>query len=235
MDTLSATKICIVYSKRQKVRRRLIKCAHDAHFQHHKNLHPNEGWLEIPIKVYEGFKHTIESFSDEKLKAHIAGIIGPPENDRCVVVCPQGTVKHIVCADPTIDFHPDGQIILHEKARHDWKFNKGQWIEPARPEDPSPVETNPRINSDVFEPEKNLSSARFFAFNTDWNIQCRGDDLIIGCQTLPISQWEKFSDAEVGVLSDTPLQTAKWWKENGKDILAFAHGHQKKCGGGKPP
>lgn len=101
------TNILVIYSKKQKVRRRLIKCDQ---LDHHKNIHPGEGWLEIPIEVYDGFK------SPNELDDYIALQIGQKQSDRCAIVChKEGVCLHIIHADPEIDFHPDGKIIAHEK------------------------------------------------------------------------------------------------------------------------
>ncbi len=114
---MTVTKAVVIYSKAQKVRRRVIKLdhegAHDGHFDPHKEiLHLNEGWLEIPIELYESFDP-----NKNELDNYVASQIGEPSSDRCVVVCPmEGIVKHILKADPDIDFHPDGKIIFHETA-----------------------------------------------------------------------------------------------------------------------
>lgn len=113
---MTVTSVVIVYSKKQKVRRRVIKLdhagAHHGHFKPHKDLlHKGEGWLEIPIQLYESFKN-------DELDEHLVGVLGALESDRCVVVCPvDKTVKHVVRADPDIDFHPAGKILHHKTAK----------------------------------------------------------------------------------------------------------------------
>lgn len=215
--------IAVVYSKAQRVRRRLIKLDHPnaklEDFNPHKNLlHEGEGWLEIPTQIYGTFKDAYE------LDAYIAEQIGESLSDRCAVISDAGNVLHIIRADPAIDFHPDGDLVAHDKVEKDWKFTNEQWVIPEKQEVIS--EQDPRVLQDMFE--ENVSSAKFNSFGTDWNIQCVGDDLIIGCQTLPISTWEKFTDAEVGLLSEPIIQTAKWWRDNRDDILNFAYEHQKR-------
>lgn len=105
--------IGIVYSKNQSVIRRVIKLDHAGacaahHEPHKKNLHVMEGWLEIPQEIYD----TLDAAG---LEAHVAKIIGEKKDDRCKVICPiTGDCKHIIHADPDIDFHPDGKIVRHE-------------------------------------------------------------------------------------------------------------------------
>lgn len=112
----TATKILIVYSKSQNARRRLIKCDHDDHYVHHQNIHPNEGWMEIPLETYNSFGCAPEDIEfGNTLDVHIARMLGNPKNDRCAIVCDKtGVCLHIVRADPEIDLHPDGEIIAHE-------------------------------------------------------------------------------------------------------------------------
>lgn len=114
---MTITKIAVVYSKKQKVRRRVIVINHeggeDAHYDAHKlDLHPGEGWLEIPLDIYRSFQ------SPHELNDYIALQIGERQSDRCCVVCPiEGTVKHLIHADPEIDFHPAGKIVQHHTAQ----------------------------------------------------------------------------------------------------------------------
>lgn len=104
------TYILVIYSKNQKVRRRLVKCEHESHYSSHKNIHPGENFLEIPVEIYDGFK------SPNELDDYIASQIGQKQSDRCAVLChKEGVCLHIINADPEIDFHPDGKIIAHEK------------------------------------------------------------------------------------------------------------------------
>lgn len=100
--------VAIVYSKAQKVCRRVIRLDHANakidHFKPHKDiLHKGEGWLEIPIEIYE----TLDA---EGLGAYIANEIGDPADDRCCIVCPITGILGFVKADPAIDDHPLGEI-----------------------------------------------------------------------------------------------------------------------------
>ena len=112
---MAATKVLVIYSKKQKVRRRLVICdldhEHDGHLDHHRaTMHELEDYLEIPLNEYRQMDH-------DALQAYIANAIGAPESDRCAVVCHKtGIVKHVVRADPEIDFHPEGRIVPHETA-----------------------------------------------------------------------------------------------------------------------
>lgn len=113
---MTVTKIGVVYSKKQKVRRRLIKLdhdnAHDDEFNEHKEyLHKNEAWLDISLELYNSFTN------DKQLDEYIASQIGEPKSDRCVVVCKKTkNVLHVIHGDPTIDKHPSGKIIAHKEA-----------------------------------------------------------------------------------------------------------------------
>ncbi len=123
--------IAVVYSKAQKVMRRMIvldhaNAKHEDFNPHKETLHEGEGWLEISAD------RTAKFTSFEDLYTYLASIIGSPENDRCVVVCPEGNVKAVVRADPTIDTHPEGEIIEHSCADKEWKMSKGNWVEPVK-------------------------------------------------------------------------------------------------------
>jgi hypothetical protein len=123
------TKVGIVYSKSQQVVRRIVKLhvglvdgepnrllpAHEIDeeqgFDHHKTvMHPNEGWAEIPIPVYD-------AFTDHWHVHDHLGLTGVPSvTDRCAVVNRHGLVVAVGCYDPFIDTHPEGEIVPHATA-----------------------------------------------------------------------------------------------------------------------
>ncbi len=89
--------IGVVYSKSQRIRRRLI--ISDKNIDLHKIIHPNEGWLDIPEDVYES----------GGLNSYIEKQIGPPLSDDCCVISAKG-IELFIKADPTIDVHELGEI-----------------------------------------------------------------------------------------------------------------------------
>lgn len=119
---MAATKVLVVYSISQKIRRRLIvlnhQNAHDGEFHHHLvGLLPGEGFFYIPIEVYNAFGNKpADQQSGNTVDHHVASILGNPENDHCALVDSQGNVLSVCCADPLIDKHPDGTLIELEKA-----------------------------------------------------------------------------------------------------------------------
>jgi len=109
---MAATKISVVYSVTQNVVRTIISNpVDDSHIDLHKqNLQPNEAWLDIPLEASRNFK------SVNDVQSYVAGIIGPPSSDRCLVVAGDDTVLAIIKADPIIDDHPAGVLIQDESA-----------------------------------------------------------------------------------------------------------------------
>ena len=85
------TKVMVIYSKHQKVRRRLIKLSegqHDGCFDNYRsNLHPGESYLYIPLDIFEEFTN------DSEIDDYISLKIGERKNDRCALVCSQGFVS----------------------------------------------------------------------------------------------------------------------------------------------
>lgn len=101
---MTATKVLVIYSKAQKVMRRLVICEQDDHYKSHiETAHEKEGLLEIPLDLYN-------TFDAEKLARYVEDEIGKSTGDECVVICPYGTTKAFIHADPEIDYHPDGEI-----------------------------------------------------------------------------------------------------------------------------
>lgn len=110
------TKVGIVYSIDQNVRRRLIKYTWDDSEAdvHKKCLADGEGWLDIDIDLYNKFSINYSQLSD--LDIHIASIIGQPKDDRCTIVADTGEVFGSICADPIIDSKEEGFLIVDPKA-----------------------------------------------------------------------------------------------------------------------
>lgn len=110
---MPVTKVGVVYSSAQLVRRRIIKSdSDDADIDIHKaTMLPGEAWLEIPLNVYNKFGNTPKDHvTGNTLDVHIASILGNPKNDVCVIVSPDGNIVGYCHADPSIDSHPAGTL-----------------------------------------------------------------------------------------------------------------------------
>lgn len=199
--------IGVVYSKRQKIRRRLIICDDGQMKCHMQNLHAGEGWLQIPDEIYKEFK------TENDIDEYVAAKIGQRSSDRCVLVCPEGNVLSNLCADPEIDTHPNGRIFEHSRAETGWKYTDGNWHEP-----------------DVKILGKRVVIKPGVMAREDWEIAVEEDKLTIGCATYPISEWEKFTSAEVGLMAEKTrtIETAKWWEQKREIILSVARRYEKK-------
>ena len=114
---MALTKVGIIYSLAQLVRRELIKCADDSGYKAHiDRLLPGEGWFEIPIDVYNSFgnPHAIDDYLEAS--------VGAALSDRCAVINGDNIVA-VCCADPAIDRHPDGWIIQDDTAQAGWTYD----------------------------------------------------------------------------------------------------------------
>jgi hypothetical protein len=123
---MPVTKVLVIYSRAQKVRRRLIKLDHpgadDREFAIHEAcMVAGEDKLYIPIDVYNGFDSNsvngaLSLDNCIALDNYIAGVIGPHTSDRCVVITGEGRVIATVAADPRIDDYPNGFLIQDDAA-----------------------------------------------------------------------------------------------------------------------
>lgn len=118
---MPVTKVGVIYSKAQNLRRSVIVCGNDdSQYEQFKSaLHPNEGWLDIPLEDYASFTLDPNDITAGAyaLDAYIAQILGaPPSSDKCAVINGEDIVS-VCCADPSIDEHPDGWIIQDDAAQ----------------------------------------------------------------------------------------------------------------------
>lgn len=112
---MPVTKVLVIYSIAQNVRRTLIKLDHpgadDREFAIHEAcMVAGEGKLYIPVDVYNAFdSNPVNGMLP--LDNYIAGIIGSRADDRCAVITGEGDVVAVIAADPRIDDHPHGFLI----------------------------------------------------------------------------------------------------------------------------
>ncbi len=108
---MPVTKVGCIYSIAQNLRREIIKSdIDDSHIDAHKaRMLPGEGWLDIPIDIYNSFGNNPEDHAiGNTVDAHIASVLGNPKNDVCAIVAPDGSIAGYCNADPAIDTHPAG-------------------------------------------------------------------------------------------------------------------------------
>jgi hypothetical protein len=108
------TKVGIIYSKSQNLRRKvIIPEVDDSEVDIHKNyLLPGEAWMEIPMDVYTQYDHPtdVDAFVSIQLNS------AEPMNDWCLVVDANSIILACIPADPIIDDHPLGHIICDAPA-----------------------------------------------------------------------------------------------------------------------
>jgi hypothetical protein len=124
---MTVTKVLVIYSIAQKVRRTLVKLDHagadDREFAiHEAGMVSGEDKLYIAIDVYKGFDTKLVNGA-LPLDIYIASIIGPPASDRCAVITGKGRVVAVIAADPRIDDHPDGFLIQDDAAYTGAKYD----------------------------------------------------------------------------------------------------------------
>lgn len=126
---MAITKVGVIYSLAQKVRRELIIADNDSQYEMFKNnIHANEGWLEIPLDDYN-------KLSPYEIDRYIADIIGPPSSDKCCIVDKDGSILSFVKGDPSIDVHTDGEVVSIDNVdteKLQSKLNEIQAFEDAR-------------------------------------------------------------------------------------------------------
>lgn len=112
------TKVGVIYSQAQLVLRELIICGDDDGYAvHQARMLPNEGWLEIPIDLYNSFDMEGGRYNINSVDVYIASVLGEPLSDRCAVVAGDtDIVLSVICADPYIDDHPAGIIVQDDVA-----------------------------------------------------------------------------------------------------------------------
>lgn len=114
---MTVTKVLIVYSAAQKIRRTTIILDHpgadDAEFAYWEStIVPGEIAVYIPLDEYNAMGKSDYSELGTSLDQWLAEQIGEPSSDQCAVVDGEnGYVSAVVRADPRIDDHPDGFLI----------------------------------------------------------------------------------------------------------------------------
>ncbi len=113
---MALTKVCVIYSRDQLVRRELIVCGDDADYDvHWRRMQSGEGWLNIPIEVYNNCSMETGRWGWDSIDTYIAAILGNPKSDICAIVNGEEIVA-VCAADPRIDQHPEGWIIQDDRA-----------------------------------------------------------------------------------------------------------------------
>lgn len=110
---MALTKVGVVYSKTQKVVRRIImNDTDDSYIDTHKNYINlgGEGWLDIPLDVFN------QLISTGTFDSYLENIIGKATSDICAVIDGNDMAVLKIHADPIIDEHPDGVLIQDENA-----------------------------------------------------------------------------------------------------------------------
>lgn len=101
------TKVIIVYSPNLAKRRRVIIPDDDSEISvHQTNVSPGEA-------VHIGKITDYELIGPDAMLANHLGV--QSSSDRCVIVN-NGIVIGGCCADPAIDTHPEGDLVLHPTA-----------------------------------------------------------------------------------------------------------------------
>ena len=117
------TKVIIIYSPNQNVRRTTIIPHDDADIDIHvNNISKGEAVLIGEKSDYDtiGADAMLEKHTESK-----------PSSDRCVVVDGDDNVCCLIKGDPLIDLHSEGRIIQHDEAIVGWKKVYEEWIKPA--------------------------------------------------------------------------------------------------------
>jgi hypothetical protein len=210
---MAQTKVIIIYSPNQNVRRATIVPHDDADIEIHvNNITKGEA-------VLIGEKLDYDTIGpDAMLSAYTKQ---QPSSDLCVVVDSNGNVCCGIKADPLIDSHPDGEIHQHEKACVGWKKIADQWISP----EPDPIKIPPL--DITFYPETLTTVVPRDLWNSLWSIQYNHDNITIGCETHTIDEWNSFKDSRIALMDVTSLQ---WWQQYKSLVMSTAAVHLSNCG-----
>jgi hypothetical protein len=102
-----ATQLAVFYATCSKILRRKVIPDNDGQLAVHQPA-PGESRLLMPLD---------QRYDDAACRAAIAAATGvAPPSGRCVVVDDRGVVIGICNADPAIDVHPLGRLVVHETA-----------------------------------------------------------------------------------------------------------------------
>lgn len=100
---MPASKIGVVYSIAQARVRQWIVPDYDKELDNYHQVQPGEGFLTYPAKL---------GHAAATVNAQVKAVTGrDPDDDHCAVVAADGSIVALVKADPSIDKHPDGDVI----------------------------------------------------------------------------------------------------------------------------
>lgn len=122
---MAQTQCVIVYSPNLNIRRSVIIPSDDSQVAHHAtNLVKGEAALIGTLADYNSIG------PDAMLAAHTAQ---QPSSDRCIIVSPNalGTILGAVRADPAIDTHPAGTLVLHPTALVGGTYKNAVYVAPV--------------------------------------------------------------------------------------------------------
>jgi hypothetical protein len=102
-----ATQLVVIYATDSGILRRKIIPDNDAQLALHQPG-PGESRLLLPLQ---------QPYDDAACRAAIAAATGgESQSSRCCVIDHRGQVIGVCSADPALDRHPGGRLILHETA-----------------------------------------------------------------------------------------------------------------------
>jgi hypothetical protein len=111
-----ATRLIVIYATRSKILRRKIILDDESQLDLHRPG-PGESLLLLPLSA---------PFDDASCRAAIAAATGAePLTGRCCIVDAAGNVVGVCNADPALDTHPAGQLIAHDVAGPEERYEDG--------------------------------------------------------------------------------------------------------------
>lgn len=120
---MAATKVVIIYSPNQNLRRTVIIPSDDSEVRvHAANIHPGEAVLVGTLADYQ-------KIGPDAMVLAATGIA--PTSDRCAVVDHTGKVAAVVKGDPLIDSHPLGTLVAHPMAITGGRLINGIYAAPV--------------------------------------------------------------------------------------------------------
>jgi hypothetical protein len=117
---MASSLIGVVYSINQARVRQWIVPDDDKELENYQ-VQPGEGFFTYPAKL----GHTTAT-----INAQVKAVTGrDPEDDHCAIVAADGSIVALVKADPSIDRHPDGDVIatggpIDQRATYNRKLKK---------------------------------------------------------------------------------------------------------------
>ena len=110
---MALTKVGIVYSLAQNLRRRVIVPDDDGELVFHKSsLAYGEAYIELPYATFQQFDSPTDLDAFLAIELNSAN----PGSDYCLVVDANDVIQACILADPIIDSHPLGTVIADTPA-----------------------------------------------------------------------------------------------------------------------